>query len=1422
MSQPESIADPIEQACLTQRWEIARRLCLQALQAANLTETETNLRLRQLHDAYAMLGDFSAADAALRRIAPTTREEAFELALTAALDLDRLCGLTFYRVSDDAKAGHTFDVYQEKLRKKVQLEIDRAISLAETPERKERAAFLLQAISQRSEGLSPKAVLTRNKKPGPIVVGSSEMGSLFGEVHFEDGSPAAGVTVTLGLRVHIPHPDPATHLILDMTTVQPEVGPLQARVAQTDSEGQYRFETVPAELHEFLAVTLDPEIHDIPTRFLKHGVEIHANSETRMDLMITEWISAAPREVIHPFQDKMQRGGRSYRLVHQLVLKNPFYFNFPRQAISLPLTSSVQDDRAFLLLSSTEMQKPQPFQIGREGLTFFTELPQKSDRVFALYETDGPVSDQCLCPDLALSPDVDGKTAVIDTGTASFRIAYGKGTDATAPLLAVRGANGIWRGHGRFRLPDHLTVLSRETRILETGPLALSVRIEYRLSNQTTYSWLLTAHRNEAYLLVKEISPEIEEAAFDFSLREFSGGRGYLHWKSQVDGNDQHWTDLKTEECELARIQESVAWWLFPQGFAYGMTPGEPDQNDFVAVFSRRRGEWIDHKFARISQGPGDAERELDWPFPEMVGSTVSMITAHTDTSGDAYFHFGFFDGERQWGILVSEVEKNDGPFKELSEVQHKNSSPRLQDYKDWHLDKQDTRARPFVIAHRKDLTKLRKKKSSPFFAKYWDRTRTGQSGGGPQLGLLFAVDHDPLAAWQKKLELIHAAEIRSKMTLLGRDFGDYYSPVGARPVAPWAESYDLIVASGCFTPDEERLVRQFLILMGHMYMEPDLMNWKYNSRNANFEADRIDLVGTVGVCFLGHPDSKKFIDHCIGLMERSLNVYCTPDSGKWYENPACYYLHASKCRMNLVFHLFRHGLFDATKIPRLKDFLRWGVLLLTPRCPSSYEAMRDGLTPDEYLEVDRVRRIAPIGDHAHLGPWVPDYYATAAKIYRESDPDFSDLLLAAYNEGGSDGGYFGNAPLVFAALSEEDLRPVKLPELPGRRLEGFGAVIRDHFGTDKEFYLLLKQGPAGYRYHRTEGGIILFANSQPLVYEGGEAGDTWRHSTLSFYEADMPLACGHVERFHTWPQLSFVQGVHPVAIKPGDPIYLNDNCHHTLVATACRRFAEPNPVDVRSIFVVRDEYIVMHDDLRLAPDVSCRWHLQAVANAHKGSAASGYLFQGRFGTDLQVLFPGQSFIEETVEHLSIHDFKAASEVTMGRENGFLFKEHHSPVLRPANECFATRHLMVRAEKPDCYLAILRPLIETRKPARAEALVQGDRIIGARIKAEGIDDLIFSSRETFAYTTDGVHFEGKYGAFLRRAQSVQLFLLAGVSLAAEGFRITSKGPVVRLEVFASHIEITSEGSGRFEIEGLGAPRSFELVNDRIETSLRRD
>ena len=1350
----------IEALLSAQSFELARRHCLK-----ELAKNGPNSRIQiLLHSAYLGLSDVAARRELLEQIVPSNEEEAFEILLLKAQNADRLSRDEggFYRISPEAKAGLTNDEYNTKwqgIATALWQELD---SKANTAARHESISAARKAL----ERFVPKAEPRTTPPPAA--------GALTGRLTFADGAPVRDAALTLGLEMEVRNIDPFTFSGSGLGIDHLLLAPQESLETRTDSDGCFCFADVPAGRHEFLAVALDPDQFDIATRFIAQGIEVASGTETKLDLVVEEWSSVPSYEVTSPFQAQLARAGVSYRLVHEEKLHNPFHYAFPRQDVRFALPIGVAANPEKLLLLSSASDLPQPFQIIGSELVYFAELPELTDRVFALYVAEsGRAEAFAETGDLLPVVEADG-TAVIDTGVASFRIPFGDGANGLPPLISVRGVDGKWRGQGGFRLPAGVGILSRSTVVGIRGPLVLEWTTRYELSNGSRYEFRFTAHRGEAYLLAHELSADLEGAAFEFSLSEFVGGRGYLQWCS---GN-LHWTTLQPAPCELARLQESVPWWVPPAGFGYAMTQDGLEEKDFIAVFTIRRGEWVDRDFERICEGPididGKENRELDWPFPEMVGSTISMITANTtaENGGDAFFKFGFFNGERRWGLLVSTVEQNDPQYKEIARVQHKNSSPRLQDFKDWHLDEQDHVSRPCVVVRRENLQALRKKKDAPAFRKLWNSMAQDKRGRGVD-SFLFAIDgSDPVGVWRKKKELVINAPLRARMVLLGRDMGDLYSPVGGRWISLFVENYDLIAASGAFTPEEERSVRAYFILMAHMFMEPDFMNWRNNSRNANFESDRTEIIGSIGLAFHGHPSSKKFVTHCMELMERSLNTYCTPGSGKWYENPACYYLAALGPRVNLAFHLAEHGLFDPTCMARLKDCLSWGILLLTPNFPHEYELMWDGCSHEQYLGAGKVRRIPPIGDHARLGPWIPEQFAMMAKLYRAKDPAFADLLLWAYQAGGSDGGYFSNKPAIFSSLEESDLQLAPQGQLVSRRLEGFGAVFRGGFNTKREFYLLFKQGPGGYRFHRTEGSIVMFADGKPLIYDGGEAGETWRHTTLSFHDVHMPLACGHVERFHSFEGVDFCQGVHPEVIKPGEPIQLNDDCHHSLVPVAWARYREPNPVNVRSVLWVKDEYVILHDDLRIDPSIPSFWHAQVVADGETGNSREGYRFKGRFGTDLQLLLPDQSFAAESCENLAPLEYPAE------RKNRFVM-----------------RHVQLTGDQADHYLAVLRPLSAGKQPVQAREIRQDERTRGVRVEGDGINDLIFLTRDPLSFAEGGVSFEGRYGTVVRRATGTQLALLAGSVIEAEGLRIESSGPAVFVTAGSASTEIVADGEG---------------------------
>lgn len=1365
------------------RFESARRLVLKSLSDCTDPETRLELLLR-LHEIHVRQGDFTAADATRAQI-HALKPEPFADALRHAVSAHRRLGYDFYRGSAESRRGLSYDEYVDIWRAVEAEQFAIAKTLALTPTQHAALASALQACGRHREAIATTPDAPMEPAPADEVTS----GVLEGRICFPDNTPAAGVEVILGLADTVIDADPTTYLRPDMHYA-PSVSDPQTLETRTDADGVYRFDPVPAGTHAYLAVRLDPTRHDVATRFIAFDLDVAPHQTNRRDAMIDTWRSAPALPFDDAFAPERSCHGRRYRRVVEKKLRNPFYCDFPRQPLSI--VGNVRGDRDVLVLRSDDPHSPLACQRVPDGVLVLVDLPMCRDLSIGVYES----VDSCeTSPSPGLVVDESPDLLRIDTGVVALRIPSQCAPADAPPLQSMRSERGKWLGTGRLHLDAGFQVAWRTVDVLENGPLRARVGVGYTLTSGDRIRFTITSHAGERAVLVHE-SGSGAGATFDFSVREFaSPGRCFLQWNAE--NGPVHWSSIAAEDRELARLQENVPWWIPPQGFACALTPDAMDA-PYLACFTIRRGEWIDRAFERIAQGPGDSpawRREMDWPFPEMMGSPISAITAQSDTTGDLFFRFRSFDGERQWGLLLSTLDRNDGPMKELSQVQHKYSSPRLQEFVEWSLDVADASERPHLLLWRDQLPVLHRKRTQPAFSIAWKRLT--ESTDGVARAMRFHVEQDPRLAWKRKRHLVGMAHIRSRMTLLGREFSDMYSPVGGRPITEWAQEYDLLAPSGVFTPDEERLVRQFLLLMGYLYMEPDLMNWRYNARNANFEADRADVVGTIGLAFAGTPGAQTMIAHARQRLESMLRIYCTPGSGRWYENLACYYLQASKCWMNLAYHFATRGIIDVEQVDRLKDFLRWGVLTLTPPAPADYETMRDGVAFDEYESLERVRRIPPIGDHAEIGRAAPDHYALMARAFRTTDPALADLLRWTYLAGGQGGAGFGNTPLLLAQLDEADLAPRGEPArdaLVTRRLEGFGAVLRDHVGTPQEFYLLIKQGPGGYRYHRTEGSFCLFAEGRPLVYDGGEGGETWRHSTLSFDDTHLPLSPGQVERFVDLPDAALVQGVHPVAIEPGMPACLCDDCRPELIRVAEERYWTKRPAASRSWVWVRDQYVLLHDALDLSAHRRSHWHLQVVADDCSLHPEHGYRFRGRFGVDLQVLLPGQAFDSTDVQPLPLLEYR-----------------------RAPKDRFSMRHLRVSgAPGTPGYLAILRPLRPGAVMVSAESVRDDNRIVGARVRGGGVDDTLWLARDG----TQSADFVGRFGGVLRRQDTTVLTLFDGARVRSGNLQLHSEGVRASLRVQGSLATLTTRGAGHLRVEGLAEPVELHLPEGRFEQTYR--
>ena len=130
----------------------------------------------------------------------------------------------------------------------------------------------------------------------------------------------------------------------------------------------------------------------------------------------------------------------------------------------------------------------------------------------------------------------------------------------------------------------------------------------------------------------------------------------------------------------------------------------------------------------------------------------------------------------------------------------------------------------------------------------------------------------------------------------------------------------------------------------------------------------------------------------------------------------------------------------------------------------------------------------------------------------------------------------------------------------------------------------------------------------------------------------------------------------------------------------------------------------------------------------------------------------------------------------------------------PAEKRFSVRHLHLQGDRPGFYLAVLRPLAANQQTVSATLSPGGLRVTGA-----GTDDRLFFKREGLSLREAGIEFSGRYGAILRRTDSLQLSLLDGSQLRVDDVQIESDGPAVFLNLSAGLAEMTFEGEGKIHL-----------------------
>jgi len=260
-------------------------------------------------------------------------------------------------------------------------------------------------------------------------------------------------------------------------------------------------------------------------------------------------------------------------------------------------------------------------------------------------------------------------------------------------------------------------------------------------------------------------------------------------------------------------------------------------------------------------------------------------------------------------------------------------------------------------------------------------------------------------------------------------------------------------------------------------YIATDLDAWPgwhqgWRPGNPNFHTDKYMAAMYVGGALLDHPHSREWLEFGYqNFKEDASKVFTAPD-GVGAECPG-YSGYAMKLQLEIARILMNTGYGNVlAENPLVKRNAIWHRKLITP-----YDR-----------RIER-RHEAPVGDtHRWDSGMYAEGFAKLAPFFKETDPTFAAELMGTYN-------------LLKESKKAPDAKPPKVslketviaidgsidPAAPEKldwsseAFEGFGAIMRDGFGTDRESFLSFKAGFTRGHYHNDENSYHFYSGGTPI-----------------------------------------------------------------------------------------------------------------------------------------------------------------------------------------------------------------------------------------------------------------------------------------------------------------------------------------------------
>ena len=256
---------------------------------------------------------------------------------------------------------------------------------------------------------------------------------------------------------------------------------------------------------------------------------------------------------------------------------------------------------------------------------------------------------------------------------------------------------------------------------------------------------------------------------------------------------------------------------------------------------------------------------------------------------------------------------------------------------------------------------------------------------------------------------------------------------------------------------------------IGYIYTDLDAWpGWhnEWSPGNPNFHTDKYIASIYAAAAMQDHPHAKEWLEFGLNNFNSDLKkVFIAPD-GVGAECPG-YAGFSMSLQLETGSAIFNSGMGNPfVDNPLIKKNAVWHRKLITP-----------------YDKRIARRHEAPIGDTHRWDSGMMKGFAHLAPFYKEKDPSFASELMGTYKLLKESG-----AKLKSHGLQEVFLTDTSIPSMKVDKMDwssdffyGFGAIMRNNFGTERESFLSFKAGPAHGHYHNDELSWHFYSGGTPI-----------------------------------------------------------------------------------------------------------------------------------------------------------------------------------------------------------------------------------------------------------------------------------------------------------------------------------------------------